>query len=446
MYKRQFRWRGLAVAAALGVVAAGAAQPSAQADPTLPVPTGLVTLPAPQGDVCGTQEPYGYVGLCDITFAADSTTPVVTSTDFPSLGSGLPAPVVRTTGTFEVAVSGPGASDVVSVRYALNGTIPVGGPSVPVGPDGTATITATPTGWGVNTLTVQAVDRAGNGSGEVTYQFIVASAAAPDKRGDLNGDGRADLTATGRDGRLYTLIGKGNGTLGPATAYGDSPADLFPGLVAQNGDLNGDGYQDLLRVTATGFMERVANNGLGDFGKQSTGYYRADGSTWSAATQLVLPGSLDGDPNGDILTVENGHLLLWPLGSAGIPGTSTDLGAGYADSTVLAPGDLTGDGVADLLIRDDKDGFLRVAPGRGDGRLAARNHWRWITVGSGFSAAAYPLLTVVGDANGDGRPDMYGVTADGGLRFFPGRPGGRFGAGVSLSGTGLDWAAVGGLA
>jgi hypothetical protein len=381
-------------------------------------------------------------------FVTDHTPPAapqVSSTDFPALGSGLPAPVARTTGTVHVAVSGAGSSDVVAVRYRLGDVIPVsGGTSVPVGPDGTASITITPTTWGLNTLYVQTQDRAGNLSGQVTYQFFVASATTVDARGDLNGDGTADLIATGTDGTLRTLLGKGDGTLAPAATYPDSPADFSTGLIAQNGDLDNDGYQDLLRITSTGVMERVSNNGLGDFRKVGLSFWRSDGSTWSAATQLVLPGPLDGSANGDILTVENGHLLLWPRTSIGITGTSTDLGGGYEHTTVLAPGDLTHDGIPDLLMRDDVTGRLWVAPGTGTGTLAPTE--QWISAGKGFTAADFPLLTVVGDANGDGQADLYGVTSDGVLDFVPGTNSGHFGPAVEVSGTGLDWSAVNGLA
>jgi hypothetical protein len=272
----------------------------------------------------------------------------------------------------------------------------------------------------------------------------MASATTMDKHGDLNGDGTADLIATGTDGSLHTLLGKGDGTLRSAVSYPDSPANFTSGLIAQNGDENGDGYQDLLWINPGHEMEKVVNNGLGDLGRQSSGFYRPDGSDWSAATQLVIPGAADGTSWGGVMTVEKGHLLLWPTSMFGISGDPTDLGSGYARLTVLTPGDLTGDGVADLLIRNDATGQLRIAPRADDGTLLPKADWK--AVGKGFTANEYPLLTVVGDANGDGFPDMYGVTARGGLDFVPGAAGGHFGKAVPVAGTGLNWSAVNGLA
>lgn len=520
----------------LSMAFVGAAQTTARADTVLPVPTGLITSPAPvggvPGDTCGAQEPYGYVGKTitgvvfgaataatadgsfvgvefsvtpsdgtgpyDVTsgqlpggstgrvtlppsdfadgvtytwqaresngsgtvsdwsspchFITDLSTPpmpTLTSTDFPAEGSGQLGPVVRTTGTVQVAVSGPGASDTVAIKYGLNDQdLPVGGgPQVPVGPDGTATITIRPTEFGPNTLWVQGVSRAGDYGPEGSYSFFMRGLTTPDARGDLDGDGHADLVAAGQDGDLHVLYGNGDGTLQSAVTYPDSTTAWNDTIVAQNGDLDGDGYQDLLKVNHYGAMSLARNNGLGDFGGQnqeSTGY-RSDGSEWNAATQIILPGDFDGDGFAtDVLSVENGDLLFWPGGYAIVQGTDTVIGTGFAHKTVLAAGDLTGDGVPDLLVRDDNGGTLQLAPGKGDGTLAPECDWT--TVAHGLRASDYPLLTIAGDANGDGVPDLYATTAAGGLDFFPGTGAGHFGIPAPVTGTGIDWSTVSSIA
>ncbi|BBB01218.1 hypothetical protein RVR_8507 [Actinacidiphila reveromycinica] len=378
-------------------------------------------------------------------FVTDHTppaAPVLTSTDFPSETSGIPGPVARTTGTVHVAVSGPGASDVVAARYALDAYPYSGSPAVPVGADGTADITITPTSWGPHTLWVETVDRTGNLSQETPYQFAVGTDPKPDAHGDVNGDGVADLLATTTDGTLHTLLGNGDGTLEPAVVHPDSPTTFSTGLIAQNGDGTNDGYQDLLWITPNNVLEQAANNGLGDFGRVTV--VSRPGGYWDAATQLVQPGAGDGASWGGLMSVENGHLLLWPSHNGAIFDDPTDLGTGYDHLTVLTPGDLTGDGVSDLLIRDDSTGLLRVAPRAEDGTVLPTSDWQ--DVGTGFSKAKYPLLTVVGDANGDGFPDMYGVTAHGELDFVQGKAGGHFGKPVCLSVSGLDLSTVNALA
>ncbi|WP_225850148.1 VCBS repeat-containing protein [Streptomyces sp. HPF1205] len=383
----------------------------------------------------------------DCHFVVDLTppaAPVITSKVFPPDGSTAPAPPVRTTGTFTFKVSGPGSQDTVRFEYALDSDLAVdGNASVPVGPDGTAKVKLTPTQWGTNVLDVQSVDRAGNVSGAVQYTFSVAPAAKPDKAGDLNGDGKADLLATGTDGKLYVLYGKGDGTFKKAVTYADTGDGWDRGSVLRDGDLTYDGYQDMLRISGTGYVTGVPNNGLGDFGTRgsTTGpWERADGTNWTAAKQ-ILHGTSGSEGTStrfqDILTVENGQLLRWAGRFGGM--TSTVLASGLDRSTVITPGDMTGDGIPDILIRDDDSGTLTLAAGNADGTLAAPAERT--AVGKGFTAARYPRILSSGDANGDGIADLYAATRHGGLKFFAGLPGGGFAPPVGAHG-GLDWTTV----
>ncbi|WP_188285046.1 FG-GAP repeat domain-containing protein [Streptomyces sp. CBMA29] len=384
----------------------------------------------------------------DCHFIADHTQPalpVVTSKIFGPVTPTHPAPPVRTTGTFTLKVSGPASQDTVRFEYALNREMSVGGgnASVPVGPDGTAKVKLTPTQWGGNWLNVQTVDRAGNVSPVVRYEFSVASATEQDHVGDLNGDGTADLLATGTDGKLYVLYGKGDGTLKKAVTYADSGDDWAPGTIVRNGDNNFDGYQDVLRFSGTGYASSYANNGLGDFGRfgaMSAPWSRADGASWTVARQILHGNSGSGGPSGrmgDLLTVEHGELLRWNGGYG--PLTPTVIATGLDHGTVITPGDITGDGIPDILVRDDSSGTLKLAAGNADGTLAAPADWT--AYGTGFTAAAYPRVLSAGDANGDGIPDLYAATKHGVLKFFAGLPGGGYAPAVGARG-GLDWAGV----
>ena len=103
------------------------------------------------------------------TFTVDTTVPhqpSVTSTDYPS-GTRSGGPGVP--GKFTFAVTG-GDKDVVKFRYSSD---TVGLTDVPVGPKGRATVEITPASYGLNVVTVQAIDRTGNRSGETTYEFHV---------------------------------------------------------------------------------------------------------------------------------------------------------------------------------------------------------------------------------------------------------------------------------
>jgi hypothetical protein len=377
--------------------------------------------------------------------------PSVSSTDFPDQNSNLPVPPMRTPGTVTFKVDDPTVGDAVRFQYDLNSGIGVGdsgSPSptmassgsgwVPVGPDGTATVTIDPTDW-VNYIEVRTEDRAGNVSGTTRYWFNTTW-NGPDVHGDLNGDKHPDLVATGKDGKLYVLYGNGDGTVRAATTYADAGTDWYPSLIAQNGDLaGGDGFQDIARINQYGYMASMKNDGLGDFNQSSSGWYRNDGSDWSAATQIALLAPDAGQESGGaLLSVEKGQLLSWQRSMFGITGDSTVLDSGFGDkATLITPGDMNGDGHDDFLIRDNTSGVLRLAASNADGSFGAPRTWK--VIGERFFASTYRLITSVGDANGDGHPDLYAVTSSGQLVFFPGNANGGFDAPRPVATSGIDW-------
>jgi YVTN family beta-propeller protein len=306
----------------------------------------------------------------------------------------------RTPGTFTFTISGPDAADAVAFDYALDTTLGGGGTFpgfgnafVPVGPGGTATTpTLIPTRPGPNFLTVDTVDRAGNISQPVTYDFVLTS-PPPDARGDLDGDHIPGLVATTKAGTLQIYFGKGNGMLRAKTVFADSGTGWRRAKIAQNGNFTGGPYQDLLAIQH-GLLLVYPNNGLGDFNALGlTEEFRPNGGTWSGVSQLI------------------------------------------------APGDITGDGITDLVVRNGS-GDLFIYPG--DGQRTFGDSTTRLHVGTGFTTAKYPLITTIGDANGDGVPDLYATTA-GALVFIPGIHGGGFGTPVPVPGTRTDWQDVTGI-
>jgi hypothetical protein len=365
---------------------------------------------------------------------------------------------MRQPGTVTFKVADPTPGDAVRFDWDLNseiasgyGDVPTtsiasrGSGWVPANADGTATVTITPTSW-VDWIEVRTEDRAGNVSGTTRYNFYTTW-TGPDVRGDLNGDKHPDLVATGKDGRLYVLQGNGDGTVQAASSYADAGTDWYPGLIAQNGDLAaGDGFQDIARINAYGYMGTEVNNGLGDFNQSSSGgWYRSDGTDWSTTTQIALLGPAANQQGGGVLlSVEGGKLLSWQPGWGGITGTSTVLDDKFSKASVIAPGDLNGDGYPDFLVREDSSGQLRLAASNSDGSFGAPNTWK--NIGTKLKADDYPQITSIGDANGDGFPDLYAVTRSGGLAFLPGTADGGFGPAQLLKTSGIDWTQVAQLA
>ncbi|MFJ9448080.1 FG-GAP-like repeat-containing protein [Kitasatospora sp. NPDC101235] len=277
---------------------------------------------------------------------------------------------------------------------------------------GSATVTVTPTGWPQSTLHVVAYDAAGNrsaydgtGSG-VTGDTVVikttpasyvrppgsttpwaATEARSDLSGDLTGDGYADFVAVSPEGTLRLYAGNGTGGYTDRTDIGTGYTGA---LITHRGDFTGataatagaDGYEDYLIRLSTGLdagkLFIYPGNGLGRPNASARVELKhPTRPNWSTTTQILAPGNIDGKPGNDLLTVEGGKLYLYSgrvLGDGRTPDHTApfdlagrkQLGSEtWSDYTVLAPGDVNGDGTADLIGRRTSDGALFLFPGTG---------------------------------------------------------------------------------
>lgn len=354
---------------------------------------------------------------------------------------------------------------------------------VPVSADGhTATTTITPTGYPVSRINVLAYDKAGNHSaldataeillGTGPAEFVYAPGTYPgmpghhkhDLEGDLNGDGYADLLATGSDAQLLFYPGDGTGKVDHAKGVGTG--GWANALIAHGGDYRGslsrtaspDGYEDTIARVSDGKLYLYAGNGLGT----PLFPYRTElphpdvnsGTDWTRTRQIITHGDIDRNiatdadgtmhkGGGDLITIEcktdigadgtcaDAELWLYS-GIITQDGTADQTkpfdfvdedsdpatplngprkigNGGWQNMRILAVGDQTGDGIQDILARDpDPD----PGPGADMGKTTLRLYAgqvtdnvyslaRPVTYGAGgWSKTNRPALASPGNAEG----------------------------------------------
>ncbi|QOV47675.1 VCBS repeat-containing protein [Streptomyces chromofuscus] len=185
-----------------------------------------------------------------------------------------------------------------------------------------------------------------------------------------------------------------------------------------------DGVGDLLTLNSTGTLSFQHGSGTGVFSG------RTSGSGWSTSIKAVPFGDVNGDRCNDVLVrMADGSLRAYRpgCGKAVTPSTPyVSLGTGWNQYNVLtSPGDITGDGRADLITRNSSTGAVYLHKGTSDGKLAARvklyDNWK-----------GYKKIVGVGDLNGDGHGDLLAQDASNELWRYNGTATGKFVARVKV--------------
>jgi hypothetical protein len=262
--------------------------------------------------------------------------------------------------------------------------------------------------------------------GEGSYNYYGRSVAGV---GDVNGDGYADVVvgATGYSGglgRTYAYHGGPSGLSGWFWTYTGGYADYYLGRsVAAAGDVNGDGYADLI-VGANGYNNDRGHahvfHGAADPPSPTQDWYETGENAWSSyGLSVASAGDVNGDGYSDVIVGAEGHPNGDDRGKAYLYHGATDgLGhfpawavAGEADGdkfgcAVASAGDVNGDGYGDVIV-----GAFGAGHGKAYVYLGSETglspDWAWVAIGeiSGGSDFGRSVASA-GDVNGDGYGDI----------------------------------------
>ncbi|KRD06170.1 MULTISPECIES: FG-GAP-like repeat-containing protein [unclassified Streptomyces] len=272
----------------------------------------------------------------------------------------------------------------------------------------TATLTAKASGRVVRTFTGGEVD------GTLTARWTLRDAA-----GALvpNGTYIFKLTAPPADGSGPPLTVSRTVTVSTGSVMGHD--------FTSSGSPAPDGIGDALTLSSAGVIGYRPGNGAGGFNAA------VSGSGWPSTVALVPFGDLNGDRRGDILVrFATGELRVYRTlrGLPFIPGTPhTSLGTGWNQYNVLtSPGDITGDGLADLIARKASTGEVFLYKGTSTGKLSGP-----VRIATNWST--YKKIAGVGDFDGDGRGDLLVQDRTNTLWRYSGNGAGGFNARVKVA-------------
>ncbi|GGT46036.1 hypothetical protein GCM10010271_57710 [Streptomyces kurssanovii] len=398
--------------------------------------TGAASTYAPPGDVnCG--------------FVYDATapnSPKVTSTPFPEDdGSGKWSDATfGTSGAF--TFSPDGSTDTVRYSYSFNSLEYDKNVTVTAG--ASATVTLRPPTSALNVLYVKAHDSAGNSSPTpAKYLFYVSPRDTGDAPGDLTGDAQPDLLAVDGAGNLRSYAGdKGDVNIHMPGAHGNDTlvedgfwagTDGKPALISHATDwYPGDGINDLLARMPDGRLYLYPGDGYGGFdvGRRLVVEMPQGAPDPATLTQIKVVGDITGDRRPDAFARIGVQLWAFTGYTGGAFTEARLLANGTWDTRdIVNVADISGDGVADLLWRGEEVGrglLLRHGkPASGGGvdlnslALAANSGTGADELygSGGWSRSMMPMLHGTPDATGDGVPDLWAVTTEGLLYFYPGK-------------------------
>jgi hypothetical protein len=252
--------------------------------------------------------------------------------------------------------------------------------------------------------------------------------------GDVNGDGYCDVIIGAKAntlgmGRVYVYYGSATGL---SSVYDWSitsaqTGSIFGTSVSTAGDVNGDGYSDIIigapRYTfgihtygGRIFVWYGSSNGLGLTAADWSAHCTQEEADFGCSVSSA--GDVNGDGFSDVIAgayrydngfLDEGAAFVWygsstGLGPIGTPSNADWSGFGTAHNygySVSTAGDVNGDGYSEIIIGTTNNGNVNLYNGSPAG-LSVTSNWTTVLPGSSFDIS----VSAAGDVNGDGYSDV----------------------------------------
>ncbi|WP_426362592.1 trypsin-like serine protease [Streptomyces sp. E-08] len=254
---------------------------------------------------------------------------------------------------------------------------------------------------------------------------------------DLTRDGVADLTAVWTDGSLHAYPGDGEGGLINAQIplVGGQSWMTIKHLV--KGDFTNDGIADLMAIWQDGTLHYYRGKGDGTISDHVR--IELGGTTWGTIKQITA-GDLTGDGIADLMAIwEDGTLHYYRGRGDGTVDAQTPIALGgttWGTLNQLTAADYDGDGVADLMAVWT-DSTLHYYQGHNNGTISTQ-----VPVSTGLATWGTVRQMVGGDYNGDGHADLMAIWEDGSLHSYIGKGDGQLNAQTAIPLGGLTWKTI----
>jgi hypothetical protein len=272
--------------------------------------------------------------------------------------------------------------------------------------------------------TVDVILSNGNGTFQAPKVFSVGATPTGVAVGDFLGNGKLDIATANSDGSVRVLAGDGKGGFAAPTVtqVGGSLTSVAAG------DFNGDHKSDLVVGTNTG-LDTLLSKGDGTFQLKQTVPFSVThhGFTFTFPVSSVAVSDLRGNGKQDVVALSGEGLAVLLGNGDGTVQSPTFVDAGPTFATSFVVGDFNGDGKPDIVTstsagQSGGSDSVNVLVGNGDGTFQAP---------TGMSLGETASALAAGDFRGDGKLDLV-MAAPNTVTVLPGNGNGTFAAAPSL--------------